>query len=808
MANNVNPRGTHVAPGVYAKEVDLTTTSSQTLGATTLGLVGETLYGPAFQPVWIEDYGQFKTYFGGQNPATFKGTRYPKYELPYIAKSYLDESNQLYVTRVLGLSGFEHQGEYIVYNEIGTEGASKPSICALLRPTFQTVNTTKTNENGTSRVEVETLTTVTGVTFVTASQGADYYDPVTKSYTMRLSKSNGAHEDLLVSLNPDEPNFITKVIGSSPESAVYGIYAENTYEANCGASVTKANIASPVTSCFRNYKSAYKAAQTPYFVSDVRGGKVAKLFRLVTIADGDSANTRFKVSIRNIDKNKSTFDVVIRDFNDTDDNLAILESFSGCTMNPEDVNFIGAKIGTVDGLFLPKSSYVLVDLFEDSTTSLDVPMGFQGYPLHDFSLAVSDAEDLEIPFSTIYDSTKKARKQYFGVPSNIDTDFLSYKGEEHVRISKGFHLNQGADDYVTMGGSNDGSEISLYDIDKMKFTCCFYGGFDGWDISRTSRTNTNEFKANNYNKNTTDNLLVVNAAANTNKSDYYAYLKAYETMSDPESVDINIFATPGIDINSNSALVDEVIEIIENERQDCLYIVTCPDHAPGAGNTIEDMYSESEATSFVEGFDTNYAATYFPWIQVRDTENNKYIFLPPTKDVVTDMAYTDSHAYPWYAPAGMQRGGVSCIKARKSLKKSHEDILYKGRINPVKTFASDGVYLMGQKTLQERDTALNRINVRRLMLRMKKLVMRASNQLVFNQNDDSTVRQFYNLVNPILHDIKDGRGITDYKIITDDSIEAREQLRLPATIKVKPIRSLEYIELSFELTPEGVNFND
>ena len=183
-----------------------------------------------------------------------------------------------------------------------------------------------------------------------------------------------------------------------------------------------------------------------------------------------------------------------------------------------------------------------------------------------------------------------------------------------------------------------------------------------------------------------------------------------------------------------------------------------------------------------------------------------YIDLPVTKDVVRNMAATDNKSYPWFAPAGVERGTVDCVKAAYKTTLSDEDELYTNRINPIKTFAKDGVKVWGNKTLYDKETQLNRINVRRLMLRVKKLVVDASKSLIFEQYDSTLEKQFRSLVEPILADVKSNRGIYDYRIMTECTPETRDQHILPARILIKPTPALEFISLSFVVYPESVEF--
>jgi phage tail sheath protein FI len=182
--------------------------------------------------------------------------------------------------------------------------------------------------------------------------------------------------------------------------------------------------------------------------------------------------------------------------------------------------------------------------------------------------------------------------------------------------------------------------------------------------------------------------------------------------------------------------------------------------------------------------------------------------MPPTRDVVRNIALTDNISFPWFAVAGIQRGDVDCIKARVKLTQEDRDVLYEARINPITTFASDGVKIWGNKTLQVKDTALNRINVRRLLLQARKLISAVSIRLLFEQNDSVVRNQFLTLVNPILDNIRANRGLTDFRVVLDDTPESIDRGELVGRIFLKPTKALEFITLEFNIMNTGASFDN
>lgn len=878
-----NARGSHSSPGVYTKEVDIQY-SVKSLGITSLGLAGETVKGPAFEPIKIEKWSDFVDYFGSTSAEKFKGTGGLKYELPYIAKEYLKESRQLYVCRTLGLSGYEAGPMYVITATISGGSATKATYpVAILRQKARHAAAFGDECNvGGDKINFDSGLTVTikpyspvryigGCTGVTTASTSEDYSFVTTENLGRFNISVSGSTDTTateyaVSLNNGDKDYIYNVFGTDPLSNDTKLFVEEVYDYSLmqlAASVTDTATTISIDTTvitkqteFDNYQEMFKCACTPWFVSQVNATKsgddvlssAKRLFRLYTISDGNNANTEIKISIEKIKPVEGTFDLVVRAMGDSDSFPVVLEKFVSCSLIPGDKNYLPLRVGSYDGSYELKSKYITVEMVDDETIG-SVPCGFEGYPLHN----IPDVTQIKVGYNLDYDYNIKAKRQYFGFSdlSGVDVDVLTYKGrnvDNSLIQSNGFHLdsivnesknevtitNKPGDDKklvfsAVSGISDKGLDIprikddmtnTLYeDIATRKFTVCFYGGFDGWDIYRESRSNTDDFKATKYKGAAFERMVgtattknysfygsdidYLDLPSNAIPSDYYAYLAAYRQFSNPESIDINVFATPGIDWDANELLVEDALDVIEDVDDgrggDALYIVNSPD-----AETAQEVVERLDNTSI----DTSYAATYWPYVRYFDGDENVYVNIPVTKDVVRNLAYVDNTSYPWFAPAGVNRGDVNCVRAKVKTRLADEDTLYDGRINPIKTFAADGVKVWGNKTMYTIDSPLNRVNVRRLMLRIKKLISNVGKQLIFDQYDSSLKNQFLGLVTPILSNVKANGGIFDYRIDIDDSVEARDAHTLPCTIHVKPTPTLEYIDLTFTIYPESVDFRD
>ena len=1050
-----------VSPGVYTTETDLSFVS-QSVGVTTLGIVGETLKGPAFEPIFITNYSEFETYFGGTSPEKFVNTQIPKYESAYIAKSYLQQSNQLFMTRILGLSGYDAGPSWSIVSisnvdtttvgfEDGTGNAitftvnfsgcntglsaiefsgSFPSqIENLLTKNYTQYNGgTSTlsddiknqilnsfNQNSLSATSINyfgtipsgdyysvfaTYTAETNVFNVSNvnSFNADYTNPINDAwyyslfdnisgdsydgfsfyttitdlttttsgcYTGTLTGKlytytgstycgynnivlatlrsrgttvysstqhgpqyevstlgnvtldfSGSYADALknpyapfavnitnddgdtfifkTSLQSSDTTYINKVFGSTnfskPKNEV-PLFVEESflnllnygYKKGYirGIRQTLTSLPSAVdddTTSIANYLEQYQSATSPWVVSELRGNTVYKLFRFITISDGNSANMQVKISIANMSFNNGTFDVLIRDYYDTDNSPVVLEKFTNCNMDPNTNSFIAKKIGSHDGEYALLSKFVMVEMNEDAPIDA-LPCGFEGYRFRQYGsdlppfpvIKTKYFEAGEVIFNPPFNlssgvdnknisSGDNPKRVYLGISNTLgyDADFFEYVGKQNLGttcipllqdwpyMSRGFHMDSGAtivtisNEYSSSGQSafyvgisdfrNDPSseENAYYRTYARKFTMLVAGGFDGWDVYSESRTNGDRFRigASGYlagscvsdrfpTANGNGFFKVITVGDNTKdwaNTDYYAYLLGQKTFNNPESVNINVFVTPGIDYVNNSNLVESAIEMIEFERADSLYICTTPDYdmfVPTTTNSLNMIYPQ-EAVDNLEnsGIDSNYTATYYPWVLTRDTVNNTQIYIPATAEVTRNLALTDNISFPWFASAGYTRGLVNSIKARRKLTQEDRDTLYQGRINPIATFSDVGTVIFGNKTLQIKESALDRINVRRLLLQARKLISAVAIRLLFEQNDAKVRQDFLDTVNPILDAIRRDRGLYDFRVTVSSSPEDLDRNQLVGKIYIKPTKALEFIDIEFLITPTGASFEN
>jgi phage tail sheath protein FI len=385
--------------------------------------------------------------------------------------------------------------------------------------------------------------------------------------------------------------------------------------------------------------------------------------------------------------------------------------------------------------------------------------------------------------------------------------------------------------YVGAGSFNSEptSQTSpYYFLYSRKFTFLVQGGFDGWDIYREYRTNADRYRLGNtgYKQGAlagcvpyTDatgwgafrQITVGDNTVDYANTDYYAYLLGAQSFANPEITNINVLVTPGIDYVNNGDLVEQVIDIVENDRADSIYICTTPDfNLLQPSTSMENLIYPQEAVDNLENtaIDSNYTATYYPWVLTRDTVNNTQIYIPATAEATRNFALTDNIAFPWFATAGYTRGVVNAVRARKRLTQEDRDTLYKGRINPIATFNDVGTVIWGNKTLQIRESALDRINVRRLLLQARKLISAVAVRLLFEQNDNLVRQQFLDSVNPILDAIRRDRGLYDFRVTVQNTPEDLDANQMVGKIYIKPTKALEFIDIEFLITPTGASFEN
>ena len=277
------------------------------------------------------------------------------------------------------------------------------------------------------------------------------------------------------------------------------------------------------------------------------------------------------------------------------------------------------------------------------------------------------------------------------------------------------------------------------------------------------------------------------------------YITASNLLNNSEEYDYQLLATPGLTQNLHSSAVSSFVNVAEN-RGDCFYITDL--YAYGA--------TVGAVTNQAAGMNTNYAAAYWPWVQVLSQASGKLVWVPASTVMPGVYSFNDKVSAEWFAPAGLNRGGIGgALQAERKLQTTDRDKLYQGKVNPIASFPGVGLVAYGQKTLQTQASALDRVNVRRLLIALKRYIGNIAESLLFEQNTISTRNNFLSQVNPYLESVQQRQGLYAYKVVMDDTNNTADVIdrnQLVGQIYIQPTKTIEFIYLTFNITPTGVTF--
>ena len=339
-----------------------------------------------------------------------------------------------------------------------------------------------------------------------------------------------------------------------------------------------------------------------------------------------------------------------------------------------------------------------------------------------------------------------------------------------------------------------------------RFTVPLFGGFDGVDIREM------------------DPFSAARMPSNPSDSTSYSFFslrRAIDSVADPEVVEMNLASIPA---QTQEGLTTHLVRTCE-ERGDALAVIDLPDAFVPREDAREVNRSNtaSTITTLINGLrsrnlNSSYGATYYPWVRARDTINGQFIWLPPSIAAIGTFSSSQRKTQVWFAPAGFNRGGLTegsagipVVDVAHQLRRKDRDDLYSANINPIAKFPAEGIVIFGQKTLQVTPSALDRINVRRLMIFVKKRISQIASGILFDPNIQTTWTRFTSRVDPFLADVKTNFGLSDYRVVLDDTTTTPDLVDrniLYAKIFLKPTRAIEFIAIDFNITRTGASFDD
>ena len=781
-----------VSPGVFTRENDLSFLA-QGIGEIGAAIIGPFAKGPAFVPTVVNTQSEFEEIFGTPDGSYYTG---------YTVQNYLREAGTVTIVRVGHVGGYTHVDPIAI--KVQASGSGDIKVVGSLFVTH----------NGDEEVGLPSTT-------IDAQPSASAF----------LLSGSALGTSISASVLPSAGNDLSDVFGESARGSknTYSyVYFENA-ATDLASVLTAGGEVILETMPDQEFDYDIQHASTPWIKSQLISDERHDLFRIHTLGDGSNYNKEFKIAIFNVkaagsnnSTDYATFSLAVRGFSDLDKRPVILETYNNVNLDPASPNYIVKVIGdrnvvidangkqTENGDYVNRSKYIRVEVKpEGSFPIIAGPFGHEAY-----TNPILVGDETEVP--TVIFST--------GSSDNSATNTTKYSGIDLetavVKVDNGHYLKpipNGAgagsntifafDATVSIDGGTHSFGFELtgsnsVDVAKRQFVVGFQGGFDG--VSPTVEKALAGSSAN-FGSGNTQGFDCSTATA----SGSVAYVKAINAVSNPDDFDINLVSAPGIVRRHHSYVFDSIVDLCEN-REDCFFIGDVVGVTYNSVNGQVTTDSISQATEQAQALDSNYVGTYYPWVKMLDSRTNKLTSVPPSVLMPGIYAANDAVAAEWFAPAGLNRGGiVGAVSVLNRLTHAERDTLYEGKVNPIAAFPGEGIVAFGQKTLQDKASALDRINVRRLLIKVKKYIASTSRYLVFEQNTSQTRSRFLNTVNPYLDGIQQRQGLYAFRVVMDDTNNTPDVIDrniLAGQIFLQPTKTAEFIVLDFNILPTGASF--
>ncbi len=766
-----------VSPGVFTRENDLSFLA-QGIGEIGGAFIGPFKQGPAYVPTVVRTQSEFETIFG-----TPDGTYYTE----YAVQQYLREAGSATVVRVAGIGGYLQTAPLAIL----ASGSYGKQIVA-------TLHSTKAGDEGVG---------FPSPTLISDGRAA---------YSGSFLVSGSGIGWISASVLPSSTNDIKDVFGESPFGSKHA-YAY-TYFENVAAEYDSAGGGDEGVKIYAlqlpTQDFAYDAsvATTPWIVSQKDNNNLRyELFRFHTIGHGNVYNKKYKIGISNVkaagedgSTDYSVFTVTLRSYGDTDKRKSVIETWNNVTLDPASPRYIARVIGdryfetdangkiSEYGDYSNKSLHIRVEVAAPGSFPISsAPFGHAAY----VNPIKTTAQDTWVP-AVVYqtgsaNNSTSTATYYSGFDfesTGIIIDNEQYLKPIPVGATVGANVLFAFDSQLTYQLTGSAGA----DMVKRQFAVGFQEGFDGVNptVAIAKAGDADWGAANNQGLN----------CSTSTSSGSIGYTKAINALSNPDEYDINLVAAPGINRELHPAITTKIIDMCE-DRQDCFYIADFTNYNS----------SITVATEQANSVDSNYAACYYPWLKTIDVNTNKITTVPPSVLLPAVFASNDRLAAEWFAPAGLNRGGITgAVSVLNRLTHSERDTLYENKVNPIAAFPGQGIVAFGQKTLQDKASALDRINVRRLLITVKKFIASTSRYLVFEQNTSETRARFINTVTPYLETIQQRQGLYAFNVVMDDTNNTPDVIDrniLAGAIFLQPAKTAEFIVIDFNILPTGASFS-
>jgi hypothetical protein len=745
-----------ISPGVFTKENDLSFLQQgiADIGAAFIGPFKE---GPLV-PTIVNSQTDFETLFG-----TVDDTYYT----PLAVQNYLREAGVATICRTAGVNGYTGYNPLLITITSGSNGQTSGLVSSSVAILFPT--------------DKNTLTTgLSGSSLTTAGNN------LLGSGDITIFVTGSTNFTGTTSVDPTDTNDVESVFGTNPLGAkgayVYGLFKNH--------GIVFGSTVSSSVSVLDDQDFTFEAqeALTPMIQSQLISNERHNLFQFETIGAGNSANTKLKIGISNIKAAGSingtdygTFTVTVRAFSDTNKKKSVLETFANVNLDPNSPNYISRVIGdrklrigvdplqpgkiTEEGDWVNNSKYVRIANLNAVAPVQAVPFGHEKYKL---PIVASIPVEAQIPTASFVTSSAT---QFGGIDLDFNNDNKIYLKPIPVGARNGSNVAFGLDSASTNGVALSVGSTSA------QFVVAFQEGFDGYSPATAAAS-------------------VVDPASTEGIASYRKHIAA---LSNADEYDINMVVAPHVNRRLHSSVFTSILDMVE-ERADAFFIAEAGDSA----TTLEQAVTQAGE------IDTNYAAFYYPYVKTIDINTNKLITIPPSVLLPGVFAANDRIAAEWFAPAGLNRGGlIGAVSVLDKVTQSERDTLYEGKVNPICQFPGQGIVVWGQKTLQDKPSALDRINVRRLLLSVRKYIASTSKYLVFEQNSSETRNRFLNIVNPYLESIQQRQGLYAFRVVMDETNNTPDVIDrniLKGAIYLQPTKTAEFIQIDFNILPTGASF--
>ena len=752
-----------VSPGVYTNEIDQSFLPA-TLGPIGAAIVGPTVKGPVLTPTVVSSYSEYVQIFG---EVIQSGSDSYQYLTSHTAKEYLRQGGPCTIVRVSKPNTAKATADIgaAAVDAVSAVKASAKCVVAAVPTAGQTLIFTIPNLGGgnstftitfdaagnyTSEVYWNETSTDTFVATIGINDGT--VTNVGVAIDALMDQIPGYVGSLSQTTDPND----TATLTADDNGVIFDFTTTGTAVSGNKITVTQTAAVAAVDAVTDSLIFTLEAlGDGPQFnsTSSISTDGVLAPFTSSATNDhwssgsfgGTSENFRWEVSQRNL--NKGTFTLLLRRGDDSNSSKQIIETHSDLSLDPQTSNYILKRIGD-------RHQTVIT---EDGVAYLQDSGSF--------------------PNKSKLVRVKQLYKKTDGylVESTGEVDSAKYPNPANFFPQVGSGSYGGAFGDVQGGTKHVAGDLGQ---DQIIHPPAFYD----------SISNTNS-----------QGVKMADSAAGVGTG---GYKTAISLLKHKDEYDFNLLFVPGVidQIGSNhSGIIQDAIQLCE-DRGDCFLVYD---------NTSKTS-TVAQAKSNTEARNSSYAATYYPWVQIQDSSLGVYRYVPPSVVMAGVYHFNDTIGQPWFAPAGLNRGGIdSAVQAFKKLSQSQRDDLYDSNMNPIATFPGQGVTAFGQKTTQKKASALDRVNVRRLLINVKKFVARSSRTLVFEQNTTDLRNQFLNVVNPYMEQVQANSGLNAFRVVMDDSNNTPETIdrnQLIGQIFLQPTRTAEFIVLDFVVQPTGAEF--